>query len=501
MRLISRYLLRQLAAPFIYALATLTAFMLLNQVAKRFGALVGKGLEWSIIAEVFALSVPFIVAMTFPMAVLVAVLYTFSHLAADNEITAARASGISLPQLIGPILVWGGVMAAINFVFVDQVLPRSNSQLKSLLIDIGRKKPTLELREQVINEIPPSSYFLRVGRIDAGTGQLRNVTIYDLGSPDLRRVIYADSGLMAYAPGRTDLSLRLYHGEVHEFKPSDPELFQLTYFTDNSIRIKDVFNELERNSVEVTRGDREMTTCQMQGIVDTAAWNMRRARQDRLELTRRDLRTLLSLPPAPKPPPVTPPGRGGYCGWWLAAGRALLPETALAQSPAQARQPVADTAPAAGRKHREPVQLTRWAVAASQGTRIAQARDAMDRYNVEINKKWSISLACLPFVLIGVVLALRFPRGGMGLVIGGSLAVFSLYYVGLTAGESLADRGVVGPAVAMWAANAILLLLGLIGLVRVNRESGSTRGGDLQELAEWLRSLARRSLVWRRARP
>ncbi|HET8650811.1 MAG TPA: LptF/LptG family permease [Gemmatimonadales bacterium] len=145
--------------------------------------------------------------------------------------------------------------------------------------------------------------------------------------------------------------------------------------------------------------------------------------------------------------------------------------------------------------------MTRWAVAASQGTRIAQARDAMDRYNVEINKKWSISLACLPFVLIGVVLALRFPRGGMGLVIGGSLAVFSLYYVGLTAGESLADRGVVGPAVAMWSANAILLVLGLIGLVRVNRESGSTRGGDLQEMAEWLRSLARRSRVWRRARP
>jgi lipopolysaccharide export system permease protein len=93
-KLISRYLLRQLAAPFFFGLAALTSLMLLSQIAKKFGSLVGKGLPWTVIAEVFALSIPFIVAMTLPMAVLVAVLYAFSHLAADNEITAMRASGI-----------------------------------------------------------------------------------------------------------------------------------------------------------------------------------------------------------------------------------------------------------------------------------------------------------------------------------------------------------------------------------------------------------------------
>ena len=96
MRLLSRYLIRQLAAPFVFALVAQTSLMLLSQIAKRFGALVGKGLPWSVIGEVFVLSLPFIVAMTLPMAVLIAVLYTFSHLAADNEITAMRASGISV---------------------------------------------------------------------------------------------------------------------------------------------------------------------------------------------------------------------------------------------------------------------------------------------------------------------------------------------------------------------------------------------------------------------
>ena len=64
-----------------------------------------------------------------------------------------------------------------------------------------------------------------------------------------------------------------------------------------------------------------------------------------------------------------------------------------------------------------------------------------DRFAVEVHKKWSISFACISFVIIGIVMALRFPRGGIGLVIGGGLLVFSVHYVGLTAGESLADRG------------------------------------------------------------
>ena len=73
MRLISRYLLRQLTAPFIFALVAQTSLMLLSQIAKKFGALVGKGLSWTVITEVFVLSLPFIVAMTLPMACL---LYT-----------------------------------------------------------------------------------------------------------------------------------------------------------------------------------------------------------------------------------------------------------------------------------------------------------------------------------------------------------------------------------------------------------------------------------------
>src|SRR5439155_25923076 len=103
-RTISRYLLRQHVAPLGFALTALTSLMLLNQIAKQLGCLVGKGLPWSVIREVFVLSVPFIVAVTLPMAVLVAVVHVFPRLAGDSEITALQASGVSVGRGITPAL-------------------------------------------------------------------------------------------------------------------------------------------------------------------------------------------------------------------------------------------------------------------------------------------------------------------------------------------------------------------------------------------------------------
>ncbi len=536
MRLISLYLLRQLAAPFIFALTALTSLMLLSQIAKKFGSLVGKGLPWTVIGEVFALSIPFIVAMTLPMAVLLAVLYAFSHLAADNEITAMRASGVSVYQILAPVLAWGVFMSAFNFGFVDQVLPRSNARLRNLLIDIGRKKPTFELQEQVINEVPPSQYFLRANRIDGATGRLREVTIYDVGGDASRRIIYADSGLMAYAEGQTDLSLRLFDGSIHQFRPVDPTGFQLTYFRVNDIRVKNVFDELERNTSESVRGDREMSTCEMLDVIRDADREEVEALEDRRHLLVDDLRILLALPRMPEPdsgPAMAPPPV--YCGWIQRATHLLLPRTAQAQGTTQdtvrgaaarraAQHKAEQNKGAQGTVGRSPAQgqprgatvtrptpprlggprepsLSNWSLTATALDRGRDAERRAARYAVEVHKKWAISLACVSFVIVGIVMALRFPRGGIGLVIGGGLLVFSVHYVGLTAGESLADRGFVSPWAAMWAPNIVLTIVGVMGLIRVSQESGSTRGGDFQEVLDALRHLWRRlRLRWLEAR-
>jgi len=422
------------------------------------------------------------------------------------------------------VLIWGACMAAFNFGFVDQVLPRSNARLRALLIDIGRKKPTFELREQVINEVPPSQYFLRASRIDAATGKLRGVTIYDVGGEASRRIIYADSGSMAYAEGQTDLSLRLYDGSIHQYRPAEPTRFQLTYFSVNDIRVKNVYDQLQRNTSESIRGDREMSTCEMLEVIHDSRQQQEEAREERSLLVVNDLRLLLNLPRVEGDPVRPPKTHAAYCGWFKSFQNLVLPKTAKAQSSAQQPAPRAQSKPPQGRtKHpqgpakppqapakppakaapvplkpslhapsRPRVRLSSWSEATSAADRVREADRKADRYAVEVHKKWAISLACVSFVIVGIVMALRFPRAGIGLVIGGGLAVFSIHYVGLTAGESLADRGLVSPWVAMWTPNIVLTLVGILGLMRVSRESGTTRGGDFQEILDGVRHLLRR---------
>jgi lipopolysaccharide export system permease protein len=150
-KILRRYLLREHLAPFLFALGALTGLLILNQLAKQFSNLIGKGLPWTVIGAVFGLSLPFILAMTLPMAVLVAVLHAFSRLGADSEITALKASGVNLARLARALLLAAAAVAVCEFLFLDQVLPRANHRLKNLLVDIARKKPTVELREQMVN--------------------------------------------------------------------------------------------------------------------------------------------------------------------------------------------------------------------------------------------------------------------------------------------------------------------------------------------------------------
>ncbi|MEO7361535.1 MAG: LptF/LptG family permease, partial [Gemmatimonadaceae bacterium] len=107
-------------------------------------------------------------------------------------------------------------------------------------------------------------------------------------------------------------------------------------------------------------------------------------------------------------------------------------------------------------------------------------RASMDGLSVEIQKKFALSFACIVFVLFGPPIALRFPRGGVGATLGISLVVFGLYYICLMAGETLADDGKLEPIVAMWIANVIFTLAGLLLLMRLEKTADASRGGGVR---------------------
>jgi lipopolysaccharide export system permease protein len=503
MKLVRRYLLKQHALPFVFALSALTAIMLLNQIAKRLEDLLGKGLPWTVIVEFFALTIPFIIAMTISMAVLVGVLYTMSRLGGDREITALRAGGISLGQLLWPLLLGATLVAVVAFAFGDQVLPRSNHRLRTLMTDIYRTKPTFSLKEHVINEVQKGRLALRAARIDQATYQMLDVTVYDLTSQDQRRVIYADSGRMAFAPNQEDLNLELYDGTIHEFDRTDLRMFQKIGFERDQIVVRGVGSEFIRRDEDSYRGDREMGVCELEGVVQNARRDEWLAAR-RAEVVRQNgLRDLVNLSPLPADTAVPAADESLYCRALGAAGvigrkiaqfLQAAPATSAHASSAnefgdeQRTGAQTDSAPPAARDP-DPtiVRLSRRSVARrmsaetrsrelrAQRDRVRSARIRASVYSVEAHKKYAIPAACVVFVLVGVPIALRFPSGGVGLVAGASMVIFGLYYVGLIAGESLANRLIVPPFWAMWAPNLLFAATGIIALLGIRREGTVSR--------------------------
>ena len=610
MKIISKYVLREHVGPFVFALTALTSLMILNFISRQFGELVGKGLPASVIGEFFLLSIPFTIALTLPMSVLVAVLYAYSRLAGENEVTALKASGVSPWRIVTPALVAGLVMTLFLLAFNDQVLPRANHQLKTLQDDISQTKPTFLLKPQIINAIREGQFYLKAGKIDQGSSKMREVVIYDLSDPTRRRTIIADSGSISFSPNRRDLEMQLYNGQMQQVATERAGQLNRLFYRSDRITIRDVAKDFEKSkSTMENRSDRELGICAMQKRLRVANANYLDAKEDYEEAVR-----IAKQPPSAKPEVLsvhkTARARPEplniaflYCQVLsrligvkkaeaadvrtaglhpvvqdtvpkrAAADTAHRDTTRKAASDSAARAQTATPAPprgpngtvilgtsrppAAGTPGAAPVKVPvqtqqqpgtlpppgaapatvpppapgtvpppaqttfkdpflaktaseslraiahqergtaeeiadRAARVVENKLRLDTSRRAKNRYEIEIHKKFALAAACLIFVVLGAPLALRFPRGGVGLVLLVSLIVFALYYVGLIGGESLANKGLVPPFWAMWGTNVVLTVVGIVLLFRMGREDSSGRGGNwgdrIDALRDWVRA-------------
>jgi lipopolysaccharide export system permease protein len=468
MGVLTRYLIRIHIGPFLFALSALTALIFLNAVAQRIEGLLGKGLPWRVAVEFLTLSLPHTIALSLPMSVLVAVLYAFSDMTSSNEITAMSAGGIRPARLLMPLLGMGALMTGVMLYFNDVVLPESNHRLKNLMVDIARKSPTLELREQIVNEISTEvgleTYFLTATRIDRVENTLEEVTIFDGNNPVRRRTTYASRGEMVFNTDKTDLFLTLYDGVVYEVQNDGVQNFQSLYFNKQIITLRGVGNDLVRRSGGTDRTDREMGFAM---LAENA-----RARELELDSVRMESRaqTLEAVR--------------------VALGRPLIDDSAkVADLRAGHARSAAflGASPTLSPLSRD--RLTQAAVISSRtrANRAESLRQTVHRYQVEIHKKLAIAFACIVFTLIGPPLALRFPRGGIGMVVLASSAIFSIYWTGLIGGEILADRRIANPAVTMWMANVVFFIVGIALVSRMARAGSTVRGGTFDDLVNNLR--------------
>ena len=155
MRLITKYLFREIFSPFLISLLIITFILFINFLLRAIDRFLGKGLTFSTIIEYLFLNLAWIVALSIPMAMLLATLTTFGRLSEDNEINALRSSGISFITILRPPLFFGLNIAILLIIFNNYILPEMNFKARLLSGDIYRKRPDINIDPGVfLDNIP-----------------------------------------------------------------------------------------------------------------------------------------------------------------------------------------------------------------------------------------------------------------------------------------------------------------------------------------------------------
>ena len=263
--LIRKYVLKEHIVPFVIGLSLLTLILILDRIFDLVDLIIGKGLSIKIVLEVLVLSLPFIVALTIPMAVLVGVVIAFGRLSEDNELLALKSNGVSFIFCLIPVLIASAVVCVGMIYFNNYILPESNHLVKNLMINISEKRPTVKIRENIF--IPDfKGYKVYVRKKDEKRSKIEGVTIYELKKKGKPRLILAKRGNIEFSAGKKIFSIILEDGEIHDVDEKNPERSISMKFKRHTINIP-LDTELVRKQREY-RSDRELSAGAMRKKVE-----------------------------------------------------------------------------------------------------------------------------------------------------------------------------------------------------------------------------------------
>jgi lipopolysaccharide export system permease protein len=489
MKILTRYIIKEHIGPFFFALAVILFILLMNFLVKYIGQIFGKGLSTYIILKLIVLNMAWMLALAVPMATLVAVLMAYGRLSADNEITILKSSGISIFKIMRPSLYLGIGLTLVMIYFNDQVLPDTNHQAKVLFNAIREKKPTLQLEEHIFYEIdkfifvvdhiekPLAQEWLDVSNLlgpeysgKTETDRLREITIFDRSDMAKDVTIIAREGYMIYSTERRGIIFTLFDGEFHEFDNNKPEEYQRSQFSKHVVNIpaeefmfeekQDEYRSDREMNIKMMReritGFRQQSDMQYKKTAENIAGNFRYLNQLIAKLQSDSLRLNYDSLRAIK-----------------------YSENEWSKARANARRTA----------ERYEQQLLTY-------RSMIEGHDrSINKFLVEIHKKFSIPFASIVFVLIGAPLGIMARKGNMGVAISMSIGFFMLYWIFLIGGEDLADRRFLTPFFAMWAPNIIVGVGGLYLTWRAVKESSVIHWERLGRFFRftWLRKSGRRA--------
>tara|TARA_Y100000590_G_scaffold190409_2_gene216724 strand:+ start:38904 stop:40268 length:1365 start_codon:yes stop_codon:yes gene_type:complete len=430
MKLVTRYILREHFLPFFYALLIVIFLLFTNFLLRAVDRFLGKGLPLNIILEYLLLNTAWIMALAAPVAVLVATLMAFGRFSEDNEITALRSSGISFTRILWPALAFSAFVALPLMVFNNSVLPHMNHDARMLARDIYRKRPDLNVEAgYFIDDLPQYSFIVKGKRGE----RYQDVHIYGKDRTVTQTSIRADEG--SFKPLDDAILVTLYRGEIHEVEVKNYQNYRRIQFDRHRIIIPADDLMLRRRETG-SRSDREMN-------IDMMTDKIEGYKERIMAIEKRIVDEFETTFPGSE-----------------------IPETIdelMSLLELKRTEERAETVSDPNRPYSFSQNLESLATRVRTDYQMKTGYErSINRYVVEIHKKFSLPAACIVFVLVGAPLGIMTRKGGLFTAIVLSFGFVLLYYLFLIGGEELADRNYLHGGVAMWIPNAVLGSIGIL---------------------------------------
>ncbi len=433
--------------------------------------LIGKGLEFNIISEFLLYTSASLVPLALPLAVLLASLMTFGNLAENLELLAFKSSGISLIRIMAPVMVISVFIAFGAFLFANNVMPVTNLKMRSLLYDIQQQRPEMTIKPGVFDN-SLEGYSLRIGDRDNKTSLLKEILIFDhtLKQGNVK-VTIADSGYMKMSTDEKHLLLTLYNGRSYsELQKSKEENRHIKSYPLRRDQFEQQEMIIEMTGFGLNRTDEQLfrNSYSMMNLSQLHHFDDSLTEEIGLILDRFETTIDRSLTGKPKQ---------------------MMLKTNEPQSDSVPQivenqelriQPVLVDSAYAELNKLERRRALSQAINYARGNKSVTNSNLgtvdwkwarLRRYQIEIHRKFSLSLLCLIFFFIGSPLGAIIRKGGLGVPVIVSVLLFLVYYVISMTGEKFVRESIVPPYVGMWISTFILVPISIWLTIKAANDS------------------------------
>jgi lipopolysaccharide export system permease protein len=448
------YIVKSFLGPFFLTFFIVIFILLMQFLFKYVDDLVGKGLDLKLLGEMIFYASFGLLPYAFPLAMLLASLMVFGSFGENYELVAMKSSGISLFRIMKPLLFIAVFITFVAFYFANNILPHTNLRFTTLLWSIREQRPELVLQEGVFtSEI--DGYSIRIGSKNRKTNVLYDLLIYDhTRNKTNESVTVADSGFLRITEDKKFMVLTLYNGVNYSEEVSrnrqDTEKypFRRDHFDEQTIRIKVRGFEFNRSDENIFRNIYRMLNIEQLRFMEDSLGTDYFGRLRNFMLNIRLNSTIT---------------RGIHN--FTAKHDSLKirskdqPDSLFHFDDFYHRQDkwvMADIARTALADARNNVQTL-----IMYDDELYARKKHLNRYTMELHRKFTLSLAVLIFFFIGAPLGAIIRKGGLGMPVVVSILLFIAYYIVSMTGEKSAREDVWDMFAGMWFSSFIFLPVGV----------------------------------------